>query len=88
MEILQKELKIFRFKNQHPSKEENQKYDYQLFQNMRVVNNILSDNEFSIGKITAIPGSLKMDLINHTANISMREMEETDMFLIPITIVN
>lgn len=82
--ILQKELQLFRFKNQNPSKEENQKYDYQLFRNKDLVINILSDGEFTTGKVTAVPGTLKMDLIRHTANISLREMEDKDTFLIPV----
>jgi hypothetical protein len=86
--VLQKDLKVFRLRNQNPSPGENQKYDYQLFQNMRVVNNILSDNEFHMCEVVAVPGSLKMDLIRNTQNINFREMEDTDTFLLPITIVN
>jgi hypothetical protein len=85
---LQKDLKIFRFKNQNPTQQDPQKYDYQLFQNMQVVANTLSDGEFHMGKVSVVPGTLKMDLIRNTQNINFREMEDTDTFLLPITIVN
>jgi hypothetical protein len=86
--ILQKDLKIFRFKNQYPTDHDPQKYDYQLFQNTRVVNNKLSDNEFHIGKVSIVSGSLKMDLTHNTQDINFREMEDQDIFLIPITFIN
>lgn len=82
---LQKELKIFRFKN-HALGDDKQKYDYQLFRNKSRVANTLSDNEFSMGKITIIQNSFSMDLIRNIQNINFREMEEADTYLIPITI--
>jgi hypothetical protein len=84
IQLLQKDLKIYRFKNHNPSKAEPHKYDYQLFRKRELITNIFSDNEFTTGKVTAVPGTLKMDLINHTGNISMREMEDVDTFIIPV----
>lgn len=86
--ILQKELKLYRFKNRDPFHVRNEKYDYQLFRNKQVVTNILSNDEFSSGKVVDVSGTLKMDLVRHTGNISLREMEDSETYLIPVIIVN
>jgi len=88
MIVLQKDLKLYRFKNQNPSKEENQKFDYQLFRNKRIVANQLSNNEFFMGKVEIRENNTSMDLITGPKNLDFRELESPDLFIVTIKVAN
>jgi hypothetical protein len=86
--ILQKNLKLYRFKNIKPDQHSPKKYQYQLFNNSSLLGVEFSDNEFRMGIVTIDPKTTWMELINSTQDIDTQDMEDIDTFLIPVRITN
>jgi len=87
--ILQKNLKLYRFKNIKPDQHSPKKYQYQLFNNSSLLGVEFSDNEFRMGIVTIDPDrTARMELINSAQDIDTQDMEDIDTFLIPVRITN
>lgn len=88
MQFYLSDFKIFRFANLKPDSARPEKYQYQLFRKGVQIMDRFSNEEYFKGEISISTSRLEMKLISSASEISEKEMEDENVFLVDVTIVN